>query len=136
MNLDTHDASSSENGAFIDDQNYPDDNIVVNIFSQLALIEAIVKDIGMSSSHKIKLVPMFLSSYLHLHITSNTFSVSVTGNLNYLTQTSRPDLIFAVHQLDIFSSDPYEDHAVSIIYLGMYLNHTKDICIRVIGIRL
>ncbi len=137
-----------EMGLRIDDQGHPADYVGVNIkklpdgsyvFSQLALIEAILKDLGMSSSHKIKRIPMSSSKYLHAHIESKPFYEcdqfnfnyrSVIGKLNYLAQTSRPDIIFAVHQLARFSADPREDHGVAMMYLGMYLNHTKLIGIK------
>ncbi len=109
------------------------------VFSKLALIEAILIDLRMSSSHKIKCVAMSSSKYLQAHITSKLFYEcdqfnfnyqSVIGKLNYLAQTSRPDIIFAVHQLARFSADPHKDHGVAMMYLCMYLNHTKLIGIK------
>mmetsp|Transcript_10154 Transcript_10154/g.21792 ORF Transcript_10154/g.21792 Transcript_10154/m.21792 type:complete len:102 (-) Transcript_10154:646-951(-) len=41
-----------------------------------------------------------------------------------------PDIIFAVRQLARFSVDPRKDHGVAMMYLGMYLNHTKLIGIK------
>ncbi len=69
-----------------------------------------------------------------------TDSVSYTGlsqaSLTTLPGPPDPNIIFAVHKLARFASHPHEDHAVAIMYLGMYLNHTRDIGARVIGIRL
>jgi len=39
----------------------------------LALIKAILKELVISSPHKIKLVPMSSSKYLHAHIASKYF---------------------------------------------------------------
>ncbi len=64
-----------EMGICIDNQGHPVDYVSVNIkklpdgshvYTKLALIEAILKDLGMSSSHKIKYVPKSASKYLHI----------------------------------------------------------------------
>ncbi len=51
----------------------------------------------------------------------NVINSSVKGKLNYLVQTSRPDIIFAVHQLTRFSADPHEDHGITMISLASNL---------------
>ncbi len=103
-------------GLDIEDQGHPSNYVGVNIrhfkdgsyeFTQQALIEANLDDFVVVSSIKIKQVPMSSSKYLHLHINSTPFFesgfafnyCSVIGKLNYLAQTSRSDIIFAVHQL-------------------------------------
>jgi hypothetical protein len=55
---------------------------------------------------------------------------SVTGKVNYLTQTTRPDIMFAVHQIAKFSSDPRKEHGEAIIYLVRYLMKTRDLGLR------
>jgi hypothetical protein len=55
---------------------------------------------------------------------------SVTGKLNYLAQTSRPDIMYATHQIAKYSSDPREPHGEAIIYLVKYLMGSKNIGIR------
>ncbi|KAL7460067.1 LOW QUALITY PROTEIN: hypothetical protein ACHAXS_000534 [Conticribra weissflogii] len=134
-------------GLCIDDQDHPTDYVLTSIsylmdpiFSQLALIEAILKDIGISSFHKIKCVLMSSSKYIHARITSKPFYEcdqfnfnyqSVIGKLNYLAQTSRPDIVFAVHHLDRYSADPCKDHGIAMMSFNMYLNYTKPIGIKV-----
>ncbi len=46
---------------------------------------------------------------------------SVVGKLNYLTQTSRGDIMYATHQIGKFSPDPREHHGEAILYLVWYL---------------
>ena len=55
---------------------------------------------------------------------------SVTGKLNYLAQTSRPDIMYATYQIAKYSSDPRVPHGEAIIYLVWYLMGSKDIGIR------
>ncbi len=78
------------------------------------LIDVNMDDVGMTSSFKIKHVPMSTSKCLHSLVSSIPFYEatfdfdyhSVIGKLNYFAQTSRPDIIFAVHQLARYSTNP------------------------------
>ena len=42
---------------------------------------------------------------------------SVTGKLNYLAHTSRPDIMYATHQISKYSTDLRMPHGEAIIYL-------------------
>ena len=55
---------------------------------------------------------------------------SVTGKLNYLAQTSRPDIMYAVHQIAQYSMDPRMPHGEAIIYLVRYLMRSRNVGIR------
>jgi hypothetical protein len=55
---------------------------------------------------------------------------SVIGKLNYLAQTSHPDIMYVVHQIAKFSADPREPHGDAILYLTRYLKKTRDIGVR------
>ncbi len=65
---------------------------------------------------------MLSSKYLHSHVNSKPFFeagfafnyCSVIWKLNYLAQTSRPDIIFAVHQLAQYSADPQKEHGLAV----------------------
>jgi hypothetical protein len=50
----------------------------------------------------------------------------VLGKLNFLEQSTRGDLSYAVHQCARFSSDPKVEHGKAIKWLGRYLLATKD----------
>jgi hypothetical protein len=52
---------------------------------------------------------------------------SVIGKLNYLAQTTRPDIVYATHQLAKYSSDPREPHREAVLYLICYLKKTQDL---------
>jgi hypothetical protein len=54
----------------------------------------------------------------------------MVGKLNYLAQTTRPDILYAVHQVAKYSSDPREPHGEEILYLVRYLKKTRDLGIR------
>ncbi len=82
---------------------------------------------------------MSSSKYLYLHVNSIPFFevglafnyCSVIGKLNYLVQTSQPDIIFAVHQLAQYLADPQKEHGLAVEYLCMYLNYTSKLGIKV-----
>jgi hypothetical protein len=52
---------------------------------------------------------------------------SAVGKLNYLAQTTRPDIIYAMHQIAKYLSDPRQSHGEAIRYLVRYLKKTRDI---------
>ncbi len=52
---------------------------------------------------------------------------SVIGKLNYLAQTTRPDIVYTTHQLAKYSSDPRELHGEAVLYLIHYLKKTQDL---------
>ena len=106
-----------ETGSDIEDQGHPSDYVGVNIkkhhdgsyeFSQLALIDSILDDVGLNNSRKAKPVSMFSLKHLYAHAKSKPFYkcdrfqfnyCSVILKLNYIAQTTRPDIILVVHQL-------------------------------------
>jgi hypothetical protein len=49
------------------------------------------------------------------------------GKLNYLTQTTHPDIMYAVHQIAKYSSDPRQSHGEAILYLVCYLKKTCEL---------
>ena len=55
---------------------------------------------------------------------------SAVGKLNYLGQTTRPDIQYAVHQVAKYSSDPRLEHGEAIIYTVKYLKATCHIGLR------
>jgi hypothetical protein len=52
---------------------------------------------------------------------------SVVDKLNYLAQTTRPDIMYATHQIAKYSSDPRTSHGEAVIYLIHYLKKTRDL---------
>ena len=57
---------------------------------------------------------------------------SVIGNLNYLENITRPDILYAVHQCTKFSKDPRKPHGEADNKIGCYLkeNYKMGIYIR------
>ena len=131
----------NDTGLKIEDQGHPADYIGVNIrkdskgyyhFSQLALIDAIIDDVGLTHSRKVKPVPAKVSVRLHAFQNSPVFDGSfgfrsAVGKINYLAQTTRPDILMAIHQIAKYSHDPRKEHGEAIIYLVMYLKGTRHI---------
>ncbi|KAL7461363.1 hypothetical protein ACHAXS_001782 [Conticribra weissflogii] len=118
-------------GLGIENKRHPSDYVGVNInhfmdrsygFNKQALIEAILDDIGMASSFEIKHVPMSSSKNLHSNVNCIPFFEagfgfdyhSVIGKPNYLDQTSKPEIIFAMHQLARYSTDPRKEHGLAV----------------------
>ena len=130
-------------GLKIEDQGHPADYVGVNIkklasggfeFTQRALIESIISDVGVAGTPS-KPVPAKAHVILTASKDQPKFALSfdyrsVTGKLNYLAQTSRPDIMYAVHQIARFSADPREPHGEAILYLARYLMKTRLLGIR------
>ncbi len=124
----------------IEDQGHPSDYVGVNIkklkngsyeFTQCALINSIIDNIGLTDI-KSKPVPAKVAILLHAFKDAPVFDLnfnyrSVVGKLNYLAQTTRPDIMYATHQIVKFSADPREPHGDAIIYLVRYLKKSRDI---------
>ncbi len=48
----------------------------------------------------------------------------MVGKLNYLAQTTCPDIMYATHRIAKYSSDPRQLHGEAILYLIGYLRKT------------
>jgi hypothetical protein len=121
-------------GLNIDDQGHPADYVGVNIkklkdgfyeFTQRALIDSIINDVGLKDA-KVKPVPAKVSLQLHVFKDKPAFDLnfnyrSTVGKLNYLAQTTRPDIMYPMHQIAMYSSDPRQSHGEAILYLVCYL---------------
>jgi hypothetical protein len=105
-------------------------NSVIEL-TQQALIDSIISNVALDDS-KVKAVPSKVSKVLHAHLDKPPFSLnfgyrSVIGKLNYLAQTTRPDIVFATHQLAKYSSNPRKPHGEAVLYLICYLKKTRDL---------
>jgi hypothetical protein len=127
-------------GLNIEDQGHLADYVGVNIkklkygfyeFTQQVLIDSIIDDIGLKDA-KVKPVPAKVSLQLHAFKDEPTFNLnfnyrSAVGKLNYLAQTTRPDIMYAMHQIAKYSSDPRQSHGEAILYLVRYLKKMRDL---------
>jgi hypothetical protein len=128
-------------GLNIEDQCHPTNYVGVNIkklkdgsyeFTQQALIDSIIDDIGLKDANKVKPVPAKVSLQLHAFKDEPIFDLnfnnrSAVGKLNYLAQTTRPDIMYAMHQIAKYSSDPRQSHGEAILYLVCYLKKTRNL---------
>ena len=124
-------------GLNIEDQGHPADYVGVNInklqdgsyeFTQRASIDSIIDDASLHDS-KTKPVPAKMSLQLHAFKDEPVFDLnfnyrSIVGKLNYVAQTTRPDIMYATHQVAKYSSDPRKSHGEAILYLVRYLKKT------------
>ena len=99
--------------------------------SQRALIDTIIHDADLNDS-KVKAVPAKVNEHLHAHLDKPPFSLnfnyrSMIGKLNYLAQTTRPDIMYATHELAKYSSNPHKPHGEAALYLVRYLKKSRNI---------
>jgi hypothetical protein len=52
---------------------------------------------------------------------------SAVGKPTYQAQTTRPDIMYAMHQIAHYSSDPRQSHGEAILYLVHYLKKTCNL---------
>ena len=103
-------------------------------FTQHTLIDAIIDDVNIGDSYT-KPVPAKVTLRLHAFRDSPKFQGnfnyrSAVGKLNYLGQTTRPDIMYAVHQVAKYSADPRQEHGEAIVYIVKYLKATRHIGLR------
>jgi hypothetical protein len=72
-----------------------------------------------------------VSLELHVFKDEPTFDLnfnyrSAVGKLNYLAQTTRPDIMHDMHQIAKEPSDPRQSHGEAILYLVRYLMKTHN----------
>jgi hypothetical protein len=127
-------------GLNIEDQGHPADYVGINIkklqdgsyeFTQRALIDSIISDVGLKDA-KVKPVPAKVSLQLHAFKDKPPFDLdfnyrSAVSKLNYLAQTTRPDIMYATHQIAKYLSDPRQSHGKDILYLVCYLKKTRKL---------
>jgi hypothetical protein len=130
-------------GMNIEDQGHTADYVGVNIkklkngtykFTQKALVDAIISDVDIGDAY-INPVPAKVTLQLHAFKTSPKFDGrfhyrSAIRKLNYLTQTTRPGIMYAVHQVAKYSSDPRTEHGEAIIYHERYLKATRHLVLK------
>jgi hypothetical protein len=116
-------------GLNIEDQGHPADYVGFSIkklqdgsyeFTHRALIDSIIEDVGIKDS-KTKAVPAKVSLRMHAFKGEPAFDLnfsyqSVVGKLNYLAQTTRPNVMYAMHQIAKYSSDPTTSHGEAVLY--------------------
>ncbi len=73
-----------------------------------------------------------MSLQLHAFKDEPTFDLnfnyrSAVGKLNYLAQTTRPDIMYATHQIAMYLSDSRQSHGEAILYLVSYLKRTCNL---------
>jgi hypothetical protein len=129
-------------GLNIEDQGPPADYVGINIkktkdgsseFTQQALIDSIIQDGGLTNA-KTNPVLAKVAALLHAHYDAPVFDLnfnycSVVGKLNYLAQTTCPDIMYTVHQIAKYSANPREPHGEAILYLVRYLKKSLDLSI-------
>ena len=90
---------------------------------QSYLIERIIETLGLNDSNKHldPAVKPLLSKDVNVKSKIETWNYrSVQGMLNYLADSTRPDITFSVHQTARFANDPKTSHERAIKQIGRY----------------
>ncbi|KAL7475579.1 hypothetical protein ACHAW6_001489 [Cyclotella cf. meneghiniana] len=95
------------------------------------LINVTIDDVDIGNSYT-KPVPPKVSLQLHAFCDSPKFEgnfnyCSAVGKLNYLGQTTRPNILYAVHQVAKYSANPRFENKEAIVYIVKYLKATHHI---------
>ena len=98
--------------------------------TQTGLIKKVLATAGMENSKATVKTPASTIP-LGLDVDGDPFIESweypvIIGMLLYLSQNSRPDIAYAVHQCARFTHSPKHSHAVAVKRILRYLNSTKD----------
>ncbi len=90
-----------------------------------------IQDVRVQANHT---KPVQVRAALHLHAFKNSSKFdlnfnyrSIVGKLNYIAQITRPDIMYATHQIAKYSADPRKEHGEAILYLVKYLKRTKNL---------
>jgi hypothetical protein len=81
---------------------------------------------------KVKRVPAKVSLQLLAFKDKPTFDLnfncrSEVGKLNYLAKTTRPDIMYATHQIAKYLPDPRQSYGEAILYLVCYLKKMRNL---------
>jgi hypothetical protein len=99
--------------------------------TQPHLIDQILDDLRLNGDNvTTKKTPASSSRLLSRHSDSaafdNSFNYrSVIGKLNYLEKSTRSDIAYITHQCARFTTDPKQEHAQALRWLGRYLRETR-----------
>eukprot|EP00804_Cyclotella_cryptica_P025617 CCRYP_002840-RA/>CCRYP_002840-RA protein AED:0.13 eAED:0.13 QI:0/0/0/0.5/1/1/2/0/290 len=122
-----------DSGLNIEDQGHPADYVRVNIRKthDSTYEFTIIDDVNIGDLYT-KPVPAKVTLQLHAFQDSPKFQGnfnyrSAVGELNYLGQTTRSDIMYAVHQVAKYSTDPRQEHGKAIVYIVKYLKATCHI---------
>ena len=111
------------------DINQEDDSISL---TQPYLIDRIIEELGEAISEaNVKNTPSVYKEILHKDTDGPERKQSwnyrsVIGMLNYLSASTRPDILFAVHQCARFAADPKLSHERAVKRIVRYLKGTKN----------
>jgi Reverse transcriptase (RNA-dependent DNA polymerase) len=109
--------------------NHREDGVIA--MTQPKLIETILKDLGLKENSNTIQTPanatVILQRYPNFKKHQEQWHYrSMIGKLNYLAQSTRPDIAYAVHQCARFSEDPKEEHSKAVKRIRRYLAGTKN----------
>jgi hypothetical protein len=88
-------------------------------------------DLGLKEDSNTLPIPAVSSRILHAHTDSTLHAEqwhyrSIIGKLNFLAQSTRPDISYTVHQCARFSEHPMKEHSKAIKAIGRCLAGTKN----------
>jgi hypothetical protein len=100
--------------------------------TQPTLIQSILDDLGLKKDSNTTQLPEPSTRIHRDHHDSSPHAESwhyrsVIGKLNFLAQSNRPDISYAVHQCARFTADPKREHNKAMKTIGRYLAGTKNL---------
>lgn len=99
---------------------------------QTSFIDTIIKDLCLDSpqtkyeNHSIPSTEILFSESDLPKFREKWSYRSVIGKLNFLTQNTKLDIAFAVHQCDKFCNNSCEIHSIDVKSIGKYLKTTRN----------
>jgi len=115
-----------------------DDGHITVSLTQQSFIETLIDSLGIQSTHTAYFTTPFRSGHAIDSVPREEMSSSardelrlryqsLTGSLNWLAHTTRPDLSTVVSLLAQHQSDPSSGHYEATLYVVQYLANTKDL---------
>jgi hypothetical protein len=100
--------------------------------TQPTLIQSILNDLGLKEDSNTTKLPAPSNRILRAHHESSSHAEtwhyrSLIGKLNFLAQSTRPDISYAVHQCARFTASPKREHRKAVKNIGRYLAGTKNL---------
>jgi Reverse transcriptase (RNA-dependent DNA polymerase) len=100
--------------------------------TQPTLIQSILDDLELKEDSNTTQLPALSTRILHAHHDSEAHAEiwhyrSLIGKLNFLAQSTRPDISYAVHQCARFTANPKREHSKAVKTIGRYLAGTKNL---------
>ena len=99
---------------------------------QPALIQSILKEVGLGPRMALKTVPMLSQKILQPYPDSKVFNNCfhywlIMGKLDYLAMLTCPDIQFVIHSCVSYCTCPNQEHGEAVEYIDRYLKGASKV---------